>query len=62
MKPKIVFAINYFYPDLASTGQLMTELCSELSDDFDMTVIAAHPITLGKGKQVRGQKLVILKA
>ncbi|GEK57712.1 glycosyltransferase WbuB [Marinococcus halophilus] len=40
---KLVFVINYFYPDLASTGQLMTELCEELADDFAITVIAAQP-------------------
>ncbi len=40
---KIVFVINYFYPDLASTGQLMTELCLDLQNDFDITVIAAQP-------------------
>lgn len=42
-KKKIVFVINYFYPDLASTGQLMTELCKDLQRDFDITVIAAQP-------------------
>lgn len=40
---KIVFVINYFHPDYASTGQLMTELCQSLSDDFEITVIAAQP-------------------
>ncbi|WHY61505.1 glycosyltransferase family 4 protein [Cytobacillus firmus] len=43
MKKKIVFAINYFYPDLASTGQLMTDLCKYLQKDFDVTVIASQP-------------------
>jgi colanic acid biosynthesis glycosyl transferase WcaI len=43
MKKKIVFVINYFYPDLASTGQLMTELCVHLQNDFEITVIAASP-------------------
>ena len=43
MKPGIVFVINYFYPDYASTGQLMTELCLHLQRDFDITVIAARP-------------------
>jgi colanic acid biosynthesis glycosyl transferase WcaI len=41
MKKKIVFVINYFYPDYTSTGQLMTELCLHLQYDFDITVIAA---------------------
>lgn len=40
---KIVFVINYFHPDYASTGQLMTELCQSLSNDFEITVIAAQP-------------------
>ncbi|KSU82081.1 Glycosyltransferase involved in cell wall bisynthesis [Fictibacillus enclensis] len=43
MKRKIAFVINYFYPDFASTGQLMTELCQDLQNDFDITVIAAQP-------------------
>ncbi len=40
---KITFVINYFYPDLASTGQLMTELCQDLQNDFVISVIAAQP-------------------
>ncbi|SMF92146.1 Glycosyltransferase involved in cell wall bisynthesis [Paenibacillus uliginis N3/975] len=43
MKPKIVFVINYFYPDYASTGQLLTELCLHIQHDFQITVIAAQP-------------------
>ncbi|OOC59301.1 glycosyltransferase family 4 protein [Paenibacillus ihbetae] len=43
MKPKIVFVINYFYPDYASTGQLLTELCLHIQNDFRITVIAAQP-------------------
>ncbi|EJR48919.1 hypothetical protein IIM_04096 [Bacillus cereus VD107] len=47
-KKKIAFVINYFYPDFASTGQLMTELCLDLQDDFDITVIAAQPNYAGE--------------
>lgn len=47
-KKKIVFVINYFYPDFASTGQLMTELCLDLQNDFDITVIAAQPNYAGE--------------
>ncbi|NBD23608.1 glycosyltransferase family 4 protein [Paenibacillus glycinis] len=43
MKRRIVFVINYFYPDFASTGQLMTTLCLHLQNEFDITVIAAQP-------------------
>lgn len=53
MKKKIVFAINYFYPDVASTGQLMTELCLELQRDFRITVIVAAP----EGAEFAGKSL-----
>ncbi|SFI88302.1 Glycosyltransferase involved in cell wall bisynthesis [Paenibacillus sp. UNC496MF] len=43
MKKRIIFVINYFYPDYASTGQLLTELCLELQQHFDITVIAVQP-------------------
>jgi colanic acid biosynthesis glycosyl transferase WcaI len=43
LKKSVCFVINYFYPDLASTGQIMTELCLDLQHDFDITVIAAQP-------------------
>ncbi len=57
-KPKIVFVINYFYPDYASTGQLLTELCLYLQHDFDITVIAECPpgyggTDAGKGRVLR---------
>ncbi|AIY06223.1 glycosyl transferase family protein [Planococcus sp. PAMC 21323] len=42
-KRKITFVINYFYPDLAATSQLMTELTKYLQRDFIITVIAAQP-------------------
>ncbi|ANU22560.1 glycosyltransferase family 4 protein [Planococcus donghaensis] len=42
-KRKITFVINYFYPDLAATSQLMTELTKYLQQDFVITVIAAQP-------------------
>ncbi|QOT10332.1 glycosyltransferase family 4 protein [Paenibacillus sp. JNUCC32] len=43
MKKEIVFVANYFHPDYASSGQLLTELCLELQHDFDVTVIAVQP-------------------
>lgn len=42
MKKKILFVINYFHPDYASTGQLMTELCLYLQQDFNISVISAQ--------------------
>ena len=38
-----MFVANYFHPDYASSGQLLTELCLELQHDFDVTVIAVQP-------------------
>ncbi|RNF39514.1 glycosyltransferase family 4 protein [Planococcus salinus] len=52
-KKKISFVINYFYPDLASTAQIMTELTSEIQNDFDITVIAAQPGYAGERKSVK---------
>lgn len=43
MKPNIVFVINYFHPDYASTGQILTDLCMYLQHDFNITVIAELP-------------------
>lgn len=54
-KKHIVFVINYFYPDLASTGQLMTDLCLELQNDYEISVVAAQPGYAGevsKGKRI----------
>ncbi|MBK0007176.1 glycosyltransferase family 4 protein [Priestia megaterium] len=50
-KKKIAFVINYFYPDFASTGQLLTELCLDLQNDFEITVIAAQPGYAGENTQ-----------
>ncbi|GAA0486541.1 glycosyltransferase family 4 protein [Salinibacillus aidingensis] len=52
-KKRIAFVVNYFYPDLASTGQLMTELCFDLIEDFDITVIAAQPGYAGETVQTK---------
>ncbi|GKW45233.1 glycosyltransferase family 4 protein [Planococcus sp. NCCP-2050] len=52
-KKKIVFVINYFYPDLAATSQLLTELTKDLQEDFLITVIAAQPGYAGEKKVVK---------
>jgi glycosyltransferase involved in cell wall biosynthesis len=38
---------NYFYPEVATTGQILTELADELSSTFDTTVICAVPCYSG---------------
>lgn len=52
-KKKITFVINYFYPDLAATSQLMTELTTRLQEDFDITVIAAQPGYAGEKRTTK---------
>lgn len=52
MKKKVTFVINYFYPDLASTGQLMTELCLDLQNEFNITVVAAQPGYAGEKNKI----------
>lgn len=42
MKKLLLYA-HYFYPDVASTAQIYTQLCEELSSYFDITVICAVP-------------------
>jgi colanic acid biosynthesis glycosyl transferase WcaI len=60
-KPHIVFVPNYFYPDVASVGQLFTELCLHLQHDFNITVVAAQPNyageELGRTKRVEHDRL-----
>ena len=43
MKKKLLIYAHYFYPDVASTGQILTELSEGMSDTFDITVICAVP-------------------
>lgn len=40
---KVLFIIDTFYPEMASTGQLMTELCDYLQEFFEITVIVGIP-------------------
>jgi colanic acid biosynthesis glycosyl transferase WcaI len=57
-KPNIVFVINYFYPDYASTGQLLTELCLHIQRDFNITVIAAQPGYAGETNNTGNKRYV----
>ena len=46
MKKMLVYA-HYYYPDVASTGQILTELCEGLKDTFDITVVCTVPSYTG---------------
>lgn len=47
-KKKLLVYAHYFYPDVASTGQILTELCEGLSDKFEITVLCVVPSYNGK--------------
>lgn len=46
-RKKLLVIPHYFYPDVASTGQLVTELCEELQKEFAITVICPVPSYTG---------------
>ena len=47
MKNKMLVYANYFYPEIASTSQLLTELCQSLAEDYEVTVICSVPCYTG---------------
>lgn len=47
MKKKMLLYANYFYPEVASTAQILTELCEGLKDNYDITVICSVPCYTG---------------
>lgn len=42
-KKKLLVYAHYYYPDVASTGQILKELCEGMKDIFDITVICVVP-------------------
>lgn len=48
MKKKLLVYAHYFYPDVASTSQILTELCEGLQEDFEITVICVVPSYSGR--------------
>lgn len=47
-KKKLLVYAHYYYPDVASTGQILTELCEGMKDTFDITVVCVVPSYTGK--------------
>lgn len=47
-KPKVLAYSIYYYPEVASTAQIYTDLFEGLANDFDITVICAVPCYTGK--------------
>ena len=48
VKKKLLVYAHYYYPDVASTGQILKELCEGMKDKFDITVISVVPSYTGK--------------
>src|SRR3954467_7308986 len=42
-RPFVLFLNRSYWPDAEATGQLLTELCEDLAESFDITVIAGQP-------------------
>ena len=42
-KPSVLFLNRSYWPDAEATGQLLTELCEDLADRFEITVLAGQP-------------------
>lgn len=47
-KKKLLVYAHYYYPDVASTGQILKELCEGLNKNLDITVICVVPSYTGK--------------
>lgn len=50
-KKNLLIYAHYYYPDVASTGQILTELAEGLNDTFHTTVICTVPSYTGKISQ-----------
>ncbi|MBS0205656.1 MAG: glycosyltransferase family 4 protein [Planctomycetes bacterium] len=42
-RPHLLFVNRSYWPDTEATGQLLTELTTDLAEWFDVTVVAGHP-------------------
>jgi len=47
IKKKLLVYAHYYFPDVASTGQLLQELCEGMTSDFEITVICVVPSYTG---------------
>ncbi|MEO4053439.1 glycosyltransferase family 4 protein [Solibacillus sp. CAU 1738] len=72
MKKKLLMYAHYYHPDVASTGQILTELAEGMKEHFDITVICVVPSYTGvvsqayEGKkyyfeEINGIKIVRVK-
>ena len=62
MKKKLLIYAHYFYPDVASTGQILTELTEGMRDTFDITVICVVPSYSGTVEEKYKTKVLRMDA
>ena len=65
---KLLFFNRSFHPDVEATGQLLSELCQDLSNDHEVTVVAGRPYNMERFrswlpiKRERWGRVTILRA
>ncbi|MEL7336398.1 MAG: hypothetical protein AAFN70_09380, partial [Planctomycetota bacterium] len=42
-RPRVLFVNRSYWPDAEATGQLLTDLCESLADEFDVHVLCGQP-------------------
>lgn len=50
---RVLFVNRSYWPDTEATGQLLTELCDDLSGPFEITVIAGQPNSIVQAAQFK---------
>lgn len=55
-KPKLLIYAHYYYPDVASTGQILKELAEGMRDSFHITVVCVVPSYQGKVEEFYKKK------
>ena len=53
--PRVLFMNRSYWPDAEATGQLLTELCEDLTAEFDVSVIAGQPNQNPNGMSFRSR-------
>lgn len=49
-RPRLLFINRSYWPDSEATGQLLTDLCQDLSGDFDVSVLVGLPNHVAEGQ------------
>ena len=60
-KSNMLVYAHYYHPDVASTGQILKELCEGLKDRFNITVICVVPSYTGTIENKYKEKNIIMK-